>query len=293
MSSRAVPMLALLAVALLVLSNSVYIVKETERAVLLQFGEVVNPDVSSGLHFKIPVVNVVRKFDARILTFDSPPERFLTVEKKPLDVDFFAKWRVMDTAAFYEATGGEEARAHALLGQRIKTGLRNQFGERTMYEVVSGERDLLMVELTERVTEVTQREFGVEVIDIRAKRIDLPDRVSQSVFDRMKSERQREAQEQRSTGREQAEVIRAAADREVVIFEANAYREAQRQRGEGEARAAAIYAEAYSKDLEFYAFLRSLQAYQESFADPSDVLVLDPNSDFFRYLRGIEVQPRR
>lgn len=292
MNNRMVGTLAILALALLVIANSVYLVRETERAVLLQFGEVVNPDVSTGLHFKIPLINVVRKFDARIVTFDSPPERFLTVEKKPLDVDFFAKWRVMNTSAFYEATGGDVARAHALLGQRIKTGLRNQFGERTMYEVVSGERDLLMQELTERVTEVTQQEFGVDVIDIRVKRIDLPDRVSQSVFDRMMSERQREAQELRSIGHEQAEVIRAAADREVVIFQANAYRDAQRLRGEGEARAASIYASAYGQDPEFFAFLRSLQAYQESFSDPSDVLILDPNSDFFRYLQRSNAEPR-
>lgn len=274
------------ALALLVVwlaANSVYIVMQTERAVLLRFGEVVNPDVQPGLHFKLPWVNQVRTFDGRILTFDSPPERFLTVEKKPLDVDFFVKWRITDTEAYYTATSGEETRAHGLLAQRIRTGLRNQFGERTVHEVVSGERDLLMNQLIDSATATAQKEFGVEVVDIRIKRIDLPERVSQSVFERMRSEREREAREYRATGREQAEVIRAAADRQKTVIEAQAYRDAQRLRGEGDALAAAIYAEAYSRDDEFYAFTRSLEAYRESFGDRGDIMVLDPKGDFFQY----------
>ena len=285
-SNKSFGLLIIAVVAILVLANSLYIVKETERAVLLQFGEVVNPDIETGLHAKVPWVHSVRKFDGRIITLDAPPERFLTLEKKPLDVDFYGKWRIKDTAVFYTATSGDEARAQALLAQRIKTGLRNQFGERTVHEVISGERDLLMTQLTGSLNEITQREFGIEMVDVRVKRIELPDRVSQSVFDRMKSEREREAREHRSSGREQAEVIRAAADREKTIIEAQAYRDAERVRGEGDAKAAAIYASAYGKDPEFYAFTRSLNAYRASFDSRNDLLVVDPKGDFFKYLNS-------
>lgn len=272
--------------ALLVLANSLYIVSETQRAVLLRFGEVVNPDISTGLHAKVPWVYHVRTFDGRLITLDAPPERFLTLEKKPLDVDFYAKWRIYNTERFYTTTSGDESRAQALLAQRIKTGLRNQFGERTVHEVISGERESLLTDLTAKLNKITEQEFGIELVDVRVKRIDLPEQVSQSVFDRMKSERQREAREHRSTGREQAEFIRAAADREKTVILADAYRDAERIRGEGDAKAAAIYAEAYNKDPEFYAFMRSLNAYQASFKQRSDVLLLDPKGDFFKYLNN-------
>jgi membrane protease subunit HflC len=277
---------AALVLGLLVLANSLYIVSATERAVLLRFGEVVNPDVAIGLHMKMPMVHVVRKFDRRLITLDAPTERFLTVEKKPLDVDFYAKWRIKDTSRFYTATSGDENRAQALLAQRIKTGLRNQFGERTVHDVVSGERESLMTELTEQLNTITLQEFGIEVVDVRVKRIDLPDQVSQSVFDRMKSEREREAREHRSTGKELAEKIRASADRERIILEATAYREAETIRGEGDAKAAGIYAEAYKKDPEFYAFVRSLNAYRASFSNRSDIMLLDPKGDFFKYMNN-------
>lgn len=276
-------MLALV-VAVLVLANSLYIVTETERAVLLRFGEVVNANISVGLHAKVPFINAVRKFDGRLITLDAPPERFLTIEKKPLDVDFYAKWRIKDTSKFYTATSGDEARAQQLLLQRIKTGLRNQFGERTVHDVVSGERESLMNELTQQLNKISQGEFGIELVDVRVKRIDLPEQVSQSVFDRMKSERQREAREHRSTGKELAEKIRASADREKTVIEANAYREAEQIRGEGDAKASGIYADAYKQDPEFYAFVRSLEAYRKSFGHGSDVLVLDPKGDFFKYM---------
>jgi membrane protease subunit HflC len=279
-------LLVIVVLVVLALANSLYIVKETERAVLLQFGEVVNPDVATGLHVKVPWMHSVRKFDGRIITLDAPPERFLTLEKKPLDVDFYGKWRIKDTSKFYTATSGDEARAQALLAQRIKTGLRNQFGERTVHEVISGERDLLMTQLSASLNEIAQSEFGIEMVDVRVKRIELPDRVSQSVFDRMKSEREREAREHRSSGREQAEVIRAAADREKTILEAQAYRDAELIRGEGDAKASGIYAAAFGKDPEFYAFTRSLNAYRESFNSRSDMLVLDPKGDFFKYLNN-------
>ncbi len=274
------------ALALILLSNSLYIVSETERGVLLRFGEVVSADIPVGLHAKLPVIYTVRKFDRRLITLDAPAERFLTVEKKPLDVDFYAKWRIKDTARFYTATSGDEARAQQLLLQRIKTGLRNQFGERTVHDVVSGERESLMIELTKQLDQIARAELGVELVDVRVKRIDLPEQVSQSVFDRMKSEREREAREHRSTGKELAEKIRASADREKIVIEANAYREAEQIRGEGDAKASAIYAAAYKQDPEFYAFVRSLDAYRKSFGQSGDVLVIDPKGDFFKYLNN-------
>jgi membrane protease subunit HflC len=286
MSNKIIGIVALVLLVLFGLSSTLYVISATERGVLLQFGEVVNPDIPIGLHAKIPWVHTVRKFDRRLLTLDAPPERFLTIEKKPLDVDFYAKWRIKDTSRFYTATSGDEIRAQALLLQRIKTGLRNQFGERTVHEVVSGERESLMVELTESLNKIAQSEFGIEVVDVRVKRIDLPEQVSQSVFDRMKSEREREAREHRSTGKELAEKIRASADREKTILEATAYRQAEQIRGEGDAKASAIYAEAYKQDPEFYAFTRSLNAYRQSFGNRGDVLLLDPKGDFFKYLNS-------
>lgn len=285
MGNRSFTVVILLLGALVLAFNSLYIVRETERAVLLKFGEVVDPDISVGLHIKTPFVHMVRKFDRRILTLDAPTQRFLTIEKKPLDVDFYAKWRVIDTQKFYTATNGEEARAEGLLAQRINTGLRNKFGERTFHEVVSGERDLLMTDLTRDLNEITTSEFGIQLVDVRVKRIDLPSQVSQSVFDRMKSEREREAREHRSTGRELAEKIRATADRQRTVIGANAYRDAQVLRGEGDALAARTYAAAYNVDPEFYAFVRSLEAYRASFSNKGDLLVVDSESEFFRYLK--------
>lgn len=280
-----VGIIALLVVAFVAL-NSVFIVKETERAVMLEFGRVVKPGVEPGLHIKIPFVNTIRKFDARILTVDARPERYLTLEKKAVIVDSFAKWRVADVKTFYTATNGEVARAQGLLSQRINNGLRNQFGERTMHEVVSGEREQLMTELTKSLNEVANQELGIEVVDVRVKRIDLPPEVSQSVYSRMNTEREREAREHRSRGKELAEGIRASADREKIIIESEAYRDAEKVRGEGDAEAAGIYADAYTKDSEFYAFVRSLTAYQESFSNKSDVLLVKPDSEFFQYLRN-------
>jgi len=277
----------LLLIALIV-SMSIYIVKETDRAVLLRFGEIVRPDIQPGLHFKIPFVNSVRIFDARILTVDVRPENFLTVEKKGVEVDWYAKWKIEDVSKYYTATNGEERRAHGLLSQRINTGLRNQFGERTLHEVISGERDELMTELTKQLNAITLTEFGIQMVDIRVKQIDLPPEVSGSVYNRMQTERQREAAEHRSQGRELAEGIKADADRQRIIIEAEAYREAERLRGEGDASAAAIYADAFNKDPEFYSFTRSLHAYQESFKNKGDVLLIDPDSDFFRYINDLK-----
>jgi membrane protease subunit HflC len=274
-----------LALLALIASNSLYIISETERGVLLKFGEVVNPEIKPGLHVKIPFVNSVRRFDARLLTVDSQPERFFTQEKKAVIVDSYAKFRVSDTKKFYTATNGEESRAMALLAQRINNGLRNQMAVRTIQEVVSGERDELAQDLTKELTQVAQTELGVEVVDVRVKQIDLPPDVSESVYRRMNAEREKEAREHRSQGQELAEGIRAAADREVTVLEANAYRDAELIRGAGDAEATRIYADAFNKDEEFYSFTRSLRAYQDAFKGNSDIMLLQPDSQFFRYLK--------
>ena len=276
---------------LVIVGNTLFVVKETERAVMLRFGQLVNADIEPGLHFKVPWVNTVRKFDARIQTEDATPERFLTLEQKALEVDSYAKWRIVDVDQFYVSTRGNVVTAGSLLAQRINDGLRDQIGARTLIEVVAGERDQLMLDLTSELNETTASDIGIEVIDVRVKRIDLPDDVRSSVYDRMITERNREAQEIRSRGDELAIGIRADADRQVVIYEAEAYRDAERIRGEGDANATAIYADAFSKDEEFYAFTRSLNAYRETFSSKTDVLLLDPDSDYFKYLKdGISQQ---
>ena len=285
MSGRNVVFIFIALSLLLVVSKSLYVIKETERGVLLRFGEVVNPNIEPGLHVKVPFVNNVRKFDGRVLTVDSTPERFFTQEKKALIVDSYAKFKVSDTEKFYTATNGEESRAMALLAQRINNGLRNQVAIRTIQEVVSGERDELMQTLTEEMTIVAQQELGVEVVDVRVKQIDLPPDVSESVYRRMNAEREKEAREHRSQGQELGEGIRAAADREVTVLEANAYRDSELIRGEGDATATATYAAAFTQDPEFYSFTRSLRAYQDAFQGNGDIMLLQPDSEFFRYLK--------
>ncbi|MCY4045749.1 MAG: protease modulator HflC [Cellvibrionales bacterium] len=285
MSGKVTAFIVFVLVILLGAASSIYIVNETERAVKLKFGEVVEADVPPGPHFKIPLVNQIRKFDGRIQTLNATPERFLTIEKKSLIVDSYAKWRIKDVQKYYTTTNGEEMRANALLAQRINAGLRNEFGALDMHEVVSGKRDELMESLTTKINKVALAEFGIEVIDIRVKQVDLPKDVRQSVFDRMNTEREREAREHRSRGREMAEGIRASADREKVIIESEAYRDAEVIKGQGDAKAAEIYAGAYQKNAEFYSFWRSLQAYEESFKGTDNVMLVKPESDFFRYLK--------
>jgi modulator of FtsH protease HflC len=271
-------------------ANSIFVVKQTERAVMLQFGDMVRADIPPGLHFKVPYVNTVRKFDARILTVDATPQRYLTLEQKALLVDSYAMWRIVDVQRFYTATSGDETRANSLLAQRVNDGLRNKFGERDLQEVVSGQRDALMSELTTELNTYTAQEYGIEVIDVRVKRIDLPDDVRSSVYERMTSERQREAQQLRSRGNELAIGIEADADRQEAVLLVEAYRDAERIRGDGDARAAAIYAAAYNKDEEFYAFTRSLNSYRDTFSSKGDVLLLEPDSDYFKYMRSGAVQ---
>lgn len=280
--------LALLAIALLIASSSLYVVKETERAVLLKFGAVEEADVKPGLHFKVPIMNEVRKFDGRVLTLDTQPQNFMTVEKKGMIVDYFAKWQIMDVEKFYTAAGGDVNNANRLMAQRINEGLRNQFAKRSLLEVVSGERDELMDKLTDDLDGFSKSSLGIHLIDVRVKQIELPQEVSGSVYNRMTAEREREAREHRSKGKEQAEFIMADADRQKTVIEAEAYRDAERIRGEGDAIAAANYANAYNKDPEFYTFVRSLNAYKKAFQDKQDVMLVDPNSEFFRYLKDAQ-----
>ncbi len=288
MSTKAIVIAFLVAVLGVLGANSVFVVSEFERAVMLEFGAVSRADIPPGLHFKKPFINDVVKFDGRVLTLDAEPERFLTLEKKALIVDSFAKFKVYNADSFYRATSGDTRRAELLLRDRVNEGLRNEIGKRTLHEVVSGERDELMNVLTERLDQATRSDYGVQVVDVRVKRIDLPPEVSQSVYNRMNTEREIEAREHRAQGQELAAGIRADAEKQREVILAEAYAEAEEIRGEGDAQAASIYAAAFNKDPEFYKFYRSMAAYNRTFNSPSDVLLVDPNSDFFRYLKKSE-----
>ena len=273
-----------LMVILLGANSTLYVVSEFERGVKLQFGKLVEADIQPGLHVKVPFVDNVRIFDARILTVDAQPASFFTIEKKRLIVDSYAKWRISNVESYYKATGGVESVAQNRLANRVNNGLRNQFGTRTLHEVVSGERDLLMKNITDELNATVLDSLGIEVVDVRVKRIDLPQEVSSQVFRRMTAERDKEARELRSTGKERAEKIRASADRERTIEVANAYRDAEELRGQGDAKAASVYAAAYQQDPEFYSFMRSLNAYKSAFSNKGDIMLVEPDSDFFKYL---------
>ena len=274
-----------LMITVLVGSFCVFKVDERERAIKFRLGEIVKTDFDPGLYFKFPLVNNVRKFDARIVTLDSDPERYLTSEKKNVIVDSFVKWQIEDVGVYYTAMGGDERNANLRLSQIIRDGLRGEFGKRTIQEVVSGERAEIMTILTANAAEQA-KEFGISVVDVRIKRIDLSQDVSTSVFQRMEAERARVAKDLRSKGAEAAERIRADADRQRTIIIADAFRKAEELRGEGDGEAAAIYAEAFTKDSEFYSFYRSLNAYRDSFKDKSDIVVLEPDNDFFKYFKS-------
>ena len=290
MSNKSLFGLIVLLAAVIVGWNSFFVVDQTERAIVLQFGKVVKNDVPPGLHFKLPFVQDAQSFDGRLLTLDTATQRYLTLEKKALMVDSYAKWRIADVQRFYTATSGLRAIAEERLSRQLESGLRNEVARRTLHEVVSGERDQLMADITATLDENARRELGIEVLDVRVKAIDLPAEVNRSVFDRMSTEREREAREHRAKGAELAEGIRADADRQQRVIVAEAFRESEKIRGDGDAQAAAIYAEAYNKDPEFYSFSRSLQAYRESFANKSDMLVLDPESEFFKYMQADPLQ---
>ncbi|MBI3432693.1 MAG: protease modulator HflC [Hydrogenophilales bacterium] len=280
------PILIGLVVLLVVLSGSMFTVDQRQNALVFQLGEVVSVKKAPGLYFKLPLVQNVRYFDTRILTLDAAdPERFITSEKKNVLVDSYIKWRVIDARQFYVSVGGDETRAQIRLNQTVNDGLRAEFGKRTIHDVVSGQRDEIM-NLIRTKADQDARKIGVQVVDVRIKRVDLPESVSENVFRRMEAERKQVANELRSTGAAEAEKIKADADRQKQVIVANAYRDAQRVKGEGDAKAAAIYAAAYDKNPEFYAFYRSMQAYRESFKNKSDVMVLDPSADFFKYMKN-------
>ncbi len=273
-------------VVLVVLGASMFTVDQRQNALVFQLGEVVSVKTRPGLYFKLPLVQNVRYFDTRILTLDSSdPERFITSEKKNVLVDSFIKWRVIDARQFYVSVGGDETRAQIRLNQTVNDGLRAEFGKRTINEVVSGRREEIM-SIIRAKADTDARKIGVQVVDVRIKRVDLPETVSENVYRRMEAERKQVANELRSTGAAEAEKIRADADKQKDVIVAEAYRDAQRVKGEGDAKASAVYAAAYGKNAEFYAFYRSMQAYRESFKSKSDVMVLDPSADFFKYMKN-------
>ncbi len=271
--------------------SSVFVVNEGQRGIVFQFSKIKRDAQTDkmivyepGLHFKIPFIENVRKFDARIQTLDEAPDRFVTSEKKDLMVDSYAKWRIVDFSTFFLRTSGSIENAKALLKQKINNGLRTEFGNRTIKEIVSGDRLAIMSKALESAKS-SREDLGIDVIDVRVKAINLPREVSNSIYERMRAERTAVAKEHRSKGQEQAEIIRATIDKKVTIMLADAQKKAFEVRGEGDALAAKVYADAYGKDPEFYAFYRSLQAYENSFSSKNDIMVLKPDSDFFRYLK--------
>ncbi|MFZ5523339.1 MAG: protease modulator HflC [Pseudomonadota bacterium] len=272
--------------ALILLSMSVFVVDQRQNAIVFQLGEVVSVKTEPGLYFKVPLMQNVRFFDSRILTLDTvEPERFITAEKKNVLVDSFVKWRIVDVKQYYVSVGGDEVRAKTRLLQTVNSSMREEFGKRTIHEVVSGERDKIM-EVLRTKTDSDARKIGVEVLDVRLKRVDFPLEISESVYRRMDAERKRVANELRASGAAEGEKIKADADKQREVILAQAYREAQKTKGEGDAKAAALYAAAFGKNPEFYAFYRSLEAYKQSFKDKNDVMVIDPSSAFFKYLKS-------
>jgi membrane protease subunit HflC len=277
--------LGALLIALVILSMSVFTVDQRQYAIVFQLGEVKEVLEKPGLKFKWPLIQNVRYFDKRILTMDTPePERFITAEKKNVLVDHFVKWRIVDPRLYYVSVAGDESRARTRLLQTVNAGLREEFGKRTVHDVVAGERDKIMEAVRTRA-DLDARRIGVQILDVRLKRVDLPLEVSESVYRRMEAERKRVANELRSQGAAEAERIRADADRQREVIIADAYRQAQQIKGEGDAKATAIYAQAFGQNPEFYSFYRSLEAYRQSFGSKNDVIVVDPSSDFFKFLK--------
>ncbi len=285
--ARNLPFVGFLLLGVLVaLSMSVFTVDQRQFAIISQFGEIKDVIKEPGLNWKWPLIQNVRLFDRRILTLDSAePERFLTAEKKPVLVDSFVKWRIDDVRKYYISVAGDEMIAKTRLSQTVNSGLREEFGKRTVHDVVSGERDKIVADVQKKA-DADMRAIGVEIIDVRLKRVDLPAEVSEAVYRRMETERKRVANELRSQGAAEAEKIRADADRQREVIVAEAYRDAQKIMGDGDAKAAAIYGQAFNQNPEFYSFYRSLEAYRGSFRSKSDVLVVEPNSDFFKYLKS-------
>lgn len=278
---------AILIALLAVIGSSIFTVDQRQYAIVFQLGEVRSVIADPGLYFKWPMIQNVRYFDKRILTLDtSEPERFITSEKKNVLVDSFVKWKIVDPRLYYVSVAGDEERAKTRLSQTVNAGLREEFGKRTVHDVVSGERNKIMEEMREKA-DLDARKIGVQIIDVRVKRVDLPSEVSESVYRRMEAERKRVANELRSEGAAEAEKIRADADKQREVIVAEAYRDAQKVKGEGDAKAAATYAQAFNQNPEFFAFYRSLEAYRNSFQSKSDIIVVEPNADFFKYMKSV------
>jgi membrane protease subunit HflC len=286
MKNNSASILIVALVAIVLISLSAFVVDQRQTAIVLQLGEVIRDETSPGLKWKVPLVQNVRYFDSRILTLDTgEPERFITAEKKNVMVDSFVKWRIVDAKQFYISVGGDEVRANTRLKQTVNSSMREEFGKRTIHEVVSGEREEIMNVLRTKA-DLDARKIGVQVLDVRLKRVDFPSEISDSVYRRMDAERKRVANELRASGAADGEKIKADADKQREVILAEAYRDAQHTKGEGDAKASAIYAAAFGKNAEFYSFYRSLEAYKQSFKNKSDVMVLDPSSAFFKYLKS-------
>lgn len=278
---------AVVAVVVVALGATIFTVDQRQYAIVFQLGEVRDVIAEPGLYFKWPLIQNVRYFDKRILTLDSAePERFITSEKKNVLVDSYVKWKIVDPRLYYVSVAGDETRAKTRLSQTVNAGLREEFGKRTVHDVVSGERDKIMEQMREKA-DLDARKIGVQIVDVRVKRVDFPTEVSESVYRRMEAERKRVANELRSEGSAEAEKIRADADKQREVIVAEAYRDAQKMKGEGDAKAAATYAQAFSQNPEFYSFYRSLEAYRASFKSKTDVIVVEPNSDFFKYMKSV------
>jgi len=290
MSKYTINLLIGAAIALVILSMSTFVVDQRQKAIVLRLGEMVDVKLEPGLYFKIPLLQNVRFFDSRILTLDTvDPERFITAEKKNVMVDSFIKWRIVDVQQYYISVSGDEERAKTRLLQTVNSSMREEFGKRTIHEVVSGERDEIM-EVLRTKTDIDARKIGVEVLDVRLKRVDFPLEISDSVYRRMDAERKRVANELRASGAAEGEKIKANADKQREVILAEAYRDAQKTKGQGDAKATAIYANAFGRNTEFYSFYRSLEAYKQSFKSKSDVMVLDPSSTFFKYLKSPSIK---
>ena len=284
--------IAIISLLFILAVSSVFVIYEGQRGIVFQFSKIKRDSATDemmvfepGLHFKIPFIETVRKLDARIQTLDEPADRFVTSEKKDLMVDSFVKWRIVDFSTYYLRTGGSVDNARALLKQKVNNGLRTEFGNRTIKEIVSGDRSAIMSKALESASS-SREDLGIEVVDVRIKAINLPTEISNSIYERMRAERTAVAKEHRSQGQEQAEIIRATIDAKVTIMLAEAQKNSFTVRGEGDAIAAKVYADAYTKDAEFYSFYRSLEAYEKSFSSKNDIMVVQPDSEFFRYLKG-------
>lgn len=287
--------IAILIVAGLIVVSALFVVPEGQRAIVIQFGKIQRDAedrvlvYEPGLHFKMPLIQMVRLLDARVQTLDDGADRFVTAEKKDLLVDSYVKWRIRDFGAFFLSTGGNTSQAEVLLKQYINNGLRTEFGARTIQEIVSGERQQLMQSALSQAGQAAN-ELGIEVIDVRVKQINLPNEISSSIFARMRAEREAVAREHRSRGMEESEIIKADVDARITVMLADAERNSRSVRGEGDAIAAKVYADMFNQNAEFYSFVRSLEAYRNSFNSKSDVLVVQPDNDFFKYMRSDKVQ---